>query len=383
MDFSEKKIKLGFFNMRSDMRRIICIFLGLILCSFTIDRAKLRGMLNRPAPAWMDKRIQEDLRGFQESGVTKEMIDNTFRDVYALPAGNGAQFVRYQIVNNKLHCSILSESAADPRVEHFVAFFQQILSVIKVPDVDFLLSIWDSYDRPIYLEKTYCPIFSICKLKTNHKTVLFPEVRNFEYRQHVFKDIKEAASSHPWEKKIEIAFWRGMTSGNYYSSYEWDFKPRPRLIFFSKERPDLLDAGFTTPYYLDENLKKWFEEYDYFRPYLYNPSMLAYKYLIAVDGNTFPSSVSWQLLSNSIMLWNESEYIEWFYGALEPYVHYIPFKQDLSDLEEKILWLRQNDEKAREIAQNATQFALEHLSNESIILYFYKLLHAYAALQNK
>jgi hypothetical protein len=363
------------------MQRLVYVCLCVFLCSFTIDRVKLRNMLNRPAPAWMDKHIQEDLGHFQKADVTKEAIDKTIQDVYSLPGGNGAQFVRYQIINNKLHWSSATESATDPRISHFVSFFERMLDVVRIPDVDFLVSIWDSYDRPLYLEKTHCPIFAISKMKTNHKTVLFPEVRNFDYREGVFKHVQSMTSQFPWEKKIEIAFWRGMTSGSYYPWYEWDFKPRPRLILFSKEHPDLLDAGFTSPYYLDEELKKWFEKYDYFRPFIYNQDQLAYKYLIAIDGNTFPSSVDWQLLSNSVMIKNESQFLEWYYEALEPYVHFVPFKQDLSDLEEKINWVKQNDRKARQIAETATRFALDNLSNEAVILYFYKLLHAYAALQ--
>jgi len=35
-----------------------------------------------------------------------------------------------------------------------------------------------------------------------------------------------------------------------------------------------------------------------------------------------------------------------------PWVHYVPVKQDLSDLLSNIKWLRDNDDKAYEIAQN-------------------------------
>lgn len=45
----------------------------------------------------------------------------------------------------------------------------------------------------------------------------------------------------------------------------------------------------------------------------------AYNYLIAIDGNSFPSSQKWQLLSGSVLLKNESVYIEWFDRAFKPY----------------------------------------------------------------
>jgi hypothetical protein len=45
-------------------------------------------------------------------------------------------------------------------------------------------------------------------------------------------------------------------------------------------------------------------------------------------------------------------------------VHYVPIQYDLSDLKEKIEWLRSNDEEARKIAENSTRFALTILSPE-------------------
>src|SRR5438445_8712826 len=104
------------------MQRLVYVCLCVFLCSFTLDRVKFMNMLNRPAPSWMDRHIQEDLGGFQKADVTKEMIDKTIQDVYSLPGGNGAQFVRYQIINNKLHWSSATEVASDPRISHFVAF---------------------------------------------------------------------------------------------------------------------------------------------------------------------------------------------------------------------------------------------------------------------
>ncbi len=41
---------------------------------------------------------------------------------------------------------------------------------------------------------------------------------------------------------------------------------------------------------------------------------------------------------------HDSIYYEHFYKQLQPWVHYIPFKADLSDLLEKIQWARDHDE---------------------------------------
>jgi len=44
---------------------------------------------------------------------------------------------------------------------------------------------------------------------------------------------------------------------------------------------------------------------------------------------------------------------------MKPYVHYVPIAHDLSDIREQIDWLRNNNDKALEISNNAMEFA-EH-----------------------
>ena len=45
-----------------------------------------------------------------------------------------------------------------------------------------------------------------------------------------------------------------------------------------------------------------------------------------------------------------------YQDALVPWVHYIPVKEDLSDMEELIQFARENDDVARTIAQNGYDF---------------------------
>jgi hypothetical protein len=47
--------------------------------------------------------------------------------------------------------------------------------------------------------------------------------------------------------------------------------------------------------------------------------------------------------------------------GLVPWVHYIPVKEDLSDMEELIQFARENDDIARTIAQNGYDFVRKYL----------------------
>ncbi|HEY5236372.1 MAG TPA: glycosyl transferase family 90, partial [Rhabdochlamydiaceae bacterium] len=112
----------------------------------------------------------------------------------------------------------------------------------------------------------------------------------------------------------------------------------------------------------------------------YPSDFVHFKYLVSVDGNTFASNLWWQLLSNSAVLKSESDYLEWFYKGIHPYVHYVPYEPDLSDFKEKILWMMEHDQEAQLTADQGSAFAKKHLTNEALAVYFYRLLQAYAKI---
>jgi hypothetical protein len=80
---------------------------------------------------------------------------------------------------------------------------------------------------------------------------------------------------------------------------------------------------------------------------------LNYKYVISIDGWVS----SWLrgpmiLLSGSVPIIVETEYTPLYFEAWIPWIHYVPVKNDLSDLITQIKWLIKNDDKAKEIAEN-------------------------------
>lgn len=61
-----------------------------------------------------------------------------------------------------------------------------------------------------------------------------------------------------------------------------------------------------------------------------------YKYQISIDGTVAAYRFPYLLAGSGVILKQDSGYYEHFYKELEPYIHYIPFKSDLSDLIEKV-----------------------------------------------
>ncbi len=109
---------------------------------------------------------------------------------------------------------------------------------------------------------------------------------------------------------------------------------------------------------------------------------LKYKYQLLIDGNSCAySRAYWQLFSNCAILKQSSPNLQWFYGLLKPYVHYIPLQNDLSDLPEKILWSKDHDKEVRKIISNAQMLAQENLKQADLYYYLYLVLHEYSKMQ--
>lgn len=59
----------------------------------------------------------------------------------------------------------------------------------------------------------------------------------------------------------------------------------------------------------------------------------------------------------------------WYFDLLKEYHDHVPVEADLSDLEEKIRWCRDNDEKCREIAQHAKEFYEKYVARNALLDY--------------
>jgi hypothetical protein len=334
-------------------------------------------------PSWMLEQIAHDLSPFSASDLTEEKMTQTMQAVQSVPSSGLSQLLCISIKNNQLSWWSLTEKAGDDRLIQFINFVQEAMRIQSFPDVKFVLSLWDCFDRPLYVHPAKCPIFCVNKQRYNRKVILVPETRTYlYYGTDVWEVIKRKVREVPWQRKKEIAFWRGNTTGGHYDYHEWDFKPRSELVLFSKYYPNLVDAKFVGDYCLEPVMKSIFQQYGLFGSHVYQADQLEYKYLLAVDGNACSSSFKWQLFSGSAVLKQDSDFIEFYYNALKPYVHYIPYRADCYDLEERIQWLKSHDNETRQIADNARAFAEENLSLEDMAAYYYHLLEAYSKLQS-
>lgn len=97
-----------------------------------------------------------------------------------------------------------------------------------------------------------------------------------------------------------------------------------------------------------------------------------YKYLLYVDGHCAACRYGFMMRLGSVILKVAPRQVAdrmWYFPLLKPYHDHVPVKEDLSDLEEKIRWCRENDDKCREIAQNAMNFYAKYVARDALLDY--------------
>ncbi len=92
-----------------------------------------------------------------------------------------------------------------------------------------------------------------------------------------------------------------------------------------------------------------------------------YKYLIDLQGYGYSGRLKVLLFTGRPLFIADRKWKEYFYEDLKPFVHYIPVKEDLSDLTEKLDWAEAHYDEAVQIAKNAQEYALSHLTQEKAI----------------
>lgn len=102
-----------------------------------------------------------------------------------------------------------------------------------------------------------------------------------------------------------------------------------------------------------------------------------------MDGITASRRLATLLAMNSLVLKQASPHLEWYYRAIKPCVHYLPFWQhNETDVLPLIEALRhpENQRVAQRIAANGQAFAMLHLTEEARWRYLQLLIDQYAAL---
>lgn len=163
-----------------------------------------------------------------------------------------------------------------------------------------------------------------------------------------------------WEKKQSDVIWRGATTGqeqrvnlveNYFGKYNIGFatiKQKPYLNHLQKPKASIKEQ-------------------------------LTYKFIISLEGNDVASNLRWILASNSVPIMTEPYWHSWIMEErLEPYVHYLPLNESMSNLEELLEWAKENDAECKQIAENGKRYMSQFLDTNHDLMVQKQLLETYA-----
>jgi hypothetical protein len=192
-------------------------------------------------------------------------------------------------------------------------------------------------------------------------------------RGHEFKRKILAERSPSWENRIPQVFWRGTCTGVITSG--WQSLQRIKLCGIARDakRADLFDvavAEFTQK--MDDKTKAEIRTSGLMRPRVPIEEFGKYKYQIEIPGNGY--SVSWQGLTHKLCtgspvlkIPSPLGHVQWYFDRLKAWYNYVPIATDMSDLEEKAIWLKNHDDQARAIGARGREL-MDSLDYEKELL---------------
>lgn len=229
-------------------------------------------------------------------------------------------------------------------------------------------------------------------------------ITNFEEVERMAKNKTYAIL--PWEDRIIVPIWRGSSwavkrerwldlSGNAsLSILEQAIKqdttwrvPTMRMsaVLFSKNHSDLLDAKFHSKRKGLDGVGLWENNatnglykllpFDRVQKDVYYSN---YQVALVLGGVGAAFRTGVHLSTGTAVLLADFVYEEWFTRFMEPNVHYIRVAKDLSNLREKLEWVRDNPEAVKEIGRNGKQFYDKYLSFEASEEFYYELFYKLA-----
>lgn len=329
--------------------------------------------LQEPTPAWMKEQIEHDLAPFRKE-LSRKFLDSLFtKEEFYL--------VRVQVKQGKLTVQKSKSIKNHPVPDMIISHLHKLHALKSLPDLDLVFTAHDTF-YPCQPKGPAWPIFIIAKSKLEPGLILFPDwfaLNDFEPDR---AKILQGNDLYPWDCKVNRLFFRGKDTGIHEDYARWQDYPRPRLVALSAKYPKLIDAKFNDLFHkpLLKKAKKegWMGKFVSIRDFP------RYRYLMDIDGNCAATPRFPLLLhSNSVILKSVTDSIQWFYPRIKPYVHFIPVKEDLSDLLTQLEWAKNHGHECQKISQNARQLAEEVLSHEAIFLYLYRLLEEYSKRQQQ
>lgn len=196
----------------------------------------------------------------------------------------------------------------------------------------------------------------------------------FPLRQTHQRIVSKWKDYYNFEDKKDQIIWRGVASGldrqlnsvHKFSDFNKSIKEVQRFIFVNR-----FSKKFNIKF-VDFPLKfknkfgtKAFQDFDFFikqnpnsigDQLSWNQEICSYKYILNLEGYDWPSSLCKSLQSNSVTIATTPKWHNILHFKLQPWEHYIPIKDDGSDLGDKLAWCKSNDKECKKVSDRASEY---------------------------
>lgn len=188
----------------------------------------------------------------------------------------------------------------------------------------------------------------------------------YYYRAHGYSEfLPRGSPAHvDWAQRKSVIMWRGQTTGMLAMTTDrLDQLPRYQLCVVAKRLGERADVGLTGIVQAanqdeHEKISSVVTASGLRRDFLDFSQFVNYKFVVDIDGNANAWNLVQRLRLGACLLKVTSKWRQWISDRLEPWVHYVPIAEDLSDFEQQADWCLTHDDQARQIAANAREFAL-------------------------
>ncbi len=332
-------------------------------------------------PPWMHRQVEEELAVFADSGITPALLDMAAK--YYQQDYN-SHFVRYRWDTRRLWYKADTRRFADYIAQRFRTITSVFAAVTSgLPDFECVVYLGDGFTG--WAQRCPAPVFCFAKHNTLDRTaLLLPDPDTLANGSTLSRRVAAGNAAHPWTSKLDLAFWRGATTGGPHTIENYQNHVRFKLVELARAHPEWIDAAFTEFHSCDPAVQEIVNRAGGLAEHVAIADHMRYRYLLIVDGFTAPwPRTFWGLHSNSVLIRQQSEILGWGDAATEPGVHFIPTQPDLRDLIDRLRWARNQTAAARQISRRARDFAAQNLRPEQVLGFVCRYLAAYAALYQK
>ncbi len=199
------------------------------------------------------------------------------------------------------------------------------------------------------------PVISFGRHRYDESSILIPDPLYVWGNGHSGTLRAVADISVVWEKKVDKIVWRGADTK--YRYLHGDSMGQRRVFIdlvrnkskskYNVSLSDLVDADFSLS---DDDNDITLQDVEY---------MGRFKYQLEIDGSASSFTSLWLKFATNGLVFKVESHLETFFSEhWLPWVHFVPVKADLSDLQIRLEWARSHDRRSQEIADAGHHLAM-------------------------